>query len=155
MGRVFKRGELKQAVLVVLGSIGESHGYAIMGELKTRVGGGWKPSPGAIYPALLALVEQGLVAADDQDGTRMYSLTDLGVTEARSVAMKGRWAALSARAEQGVARVTVGSLLDEFAVTSELRRRLPTAEDRLRIEAILARAATEIEELLNEGEDDG
>ena len=84
MGRVFKRGELKQVILVVLDSIGAGHGYAIMGELKDRVGGGWKPSPGAIYPALLALVEQGLVATADRDGSRVYSLTAAGETEARS-----------------------------------------------------------------------
>ena len=46
-----------------------------MAELKERVGGGWKPSPGAIYPALIALVETGHVQTVDRDGTRIYSLT--------------------------------------------------------------------------------
>ena len=59
MSRVFRRGELKQAIIVVLADLGDAHGYAIMSELESRVGGGWKPSPGAIYPALLALVETG------------------------------------------------------------------------------------------------
>ncbi len=155
MGRVFKRGELKQVILVVLDSIGEGHGYAIMGELKSRVGGGWKPSPGAIYPALLALVEQGLVATVDRDGSRVYSLTAAGETEARTVAMTGRWASLSARAEQEAARVTLGSLLDEFAAPSGSRRRLPGAEARQEIESVLERAADEIESILNKGESDG
>jgi len=44
----FKRGELKQAIVAVLAALGEAHGYAIMGELKERVGGRWRPSPGAI-----------------------------------------------------------------------------------------------------------
>ncbi len=155
MGRVFKRGELKQVILVVLDSIGEGHGYAIMGELKNRVGGGWKPSPGAIYPALLALVEQGLVSSSEHDGSRVYSLTVAGEAEARSVAMTGRWASLSARAEQGGDRVTVGSLLDEFAASSELRRRLPDAEERQEIRVILNRVNEEIENVLNKGEADG
>jgi len=155
MGRLFKRGELKQVILVVLDSIGEGHGYAIMGELKSRVGGGWKPSPGAIYPALLALVEQGLVATEDDDGTKLYSLTPAGESEARSVAMTSRWATLGARAEQSPQRVTVGSLLDGFAESSELRRRLPDPEQRQTIESILARATTEIEDVLDKGDDDG
>ena len=155
MGRIFKRGELKQAVLIVLDALGEGHGYAIMNELKNQVGGGWKPSPGAIYPALLALVEQGLVAASDQDGTRIYSVTEAGKVEARSAAMTSRWSTFSARAEAGAERVTVGSLLDEFSSSSPIRRRLPGHEARVRIEQILARTGTEIENVLNEGESDG
>ena len=62
----------------MLDSLGEAHGYAIMAELKDRVGGGWKPSPGAIYPALLALVGTGHVQAKDHDGIRIYSLTKEG-----------------------------------------------------------------------------
>jgi DNA-binding PadR family transcriptional regulator len=51
-----------------------------MAELKDRVGGGWKPSPGAIYPALLALVDAGHVKTTHRDGTRMYSLSGSGST---------------------------------------------------------------------------
>ena len=155
MGRLFKRGELKQVILLVLQSIGEGHGYAIMGELKTRVGGGWKPSPGAIYPALLALVEQGLVAVEDRDGTRVYSLTDRGATEARSVATTSRWASLNERAERGEERITLGSILDEFATANDLRRRLPDAATRTEIEAILDQAVLDIAQALDKGEGDG
>jgi DNA-binding PadR family transcriptional regulator len=49
-----------------------------MAELKERIGGGWKPSPGAIYPAVIALVETGHVKTADRDGTRVYSLTETG-----------------------------------------------------------------------------
>ena len=57
MTRVFNRGELKLALLSVIASLGEGHGYAIMQELQRRVGSQWRPSPGAIYPALVALEE--------------------------------------------------------------------------------------------------
>ena len=144
MGRIFGRGELKQAVLVVLASLGTAHGYAIMGELKDRVGGGWKPSPGAIYPALLALVERGLVETTEEDGTRMYSLTASGRQEARSLSVAERWADLSARASSGEQRVTVGSLLDSFAAESDVRRRLTNTDQREVIESILERAGAEI-----------
>ena len=155
MSRIFRRGELKEAVLLVLDSLGEAHGYAIMAELKDRVGGGWKPSPGAIYPALLALVDTGHVRAKNHDGTRVYSLTKEGRRVAATQRSSSRWASLTARAEEGEDRVSVGSLLDTFAEASALRRRLARTEQRGRIEAILARASAEIEGTLEEGENDG
>jgi len=155
MGRVFRRGELKEAIIVVLAGLGEAHGYAIMAELKDRVGGGWKPSPGAIYPALLTLVETGLVRTADQDGTRLYSLTDSGRRAAETLSSASRWASLTTRAEQGDQRIAVGSLLDRFAAGSHLRRRLAGSELRRRIEEILGRADEEIERTLEEGERDG
>lgn len=155
MSRIFRRGELKEAIVVVLGSLGEAHGYAIMAELKDRVGGGWKPSPGAIYPALLALVETGHVRTADRDGTRIYSLTEAGQRAAEARRSKTRWASLTARAEEGEERVSIGSLLDRFAEDSRLRRRLARTEQRELIEAILARAGAEIERTLEEGENDG
>jgi DNA-binding PadR family transcriptional regulator len=155
MSRIFRRGELKEAVLLVLDSLGEAHGYAIMAKLKDRVGGGWKPSPGAIYPALLALVDTGHVKTTHRDGTRIYSLTKQGRRVAMAQRSSSRWASLTARAEEGEDRVAVGSLLDAFAEGSALRRRLARTEQRDRIESILARASAEIEGTLQEGENDG
>jgi DNA-binding PadR family transcriptional regulator len=155
MSRIFRRGELKEAIVVVLASLGSAHGYAIMAALKERVGGGWKPSPGAIYPALIALVETGHVETVEREGTRVYSLTESGRRAAEAQSSASRWASLTARAEQGDERVAVGSLLDRFAADSVVRRRLTGSEQRQRIEAILARASGEIEQTLEEGEDDG
>ena len=155
MGRIFRRGELKEAIVAVLATLGEAHGYAIMGELKDRVGGGWKPSPGAIYPALLGLVESGYVESFERDGTRTYVLTEAGREAARTASAEARWSSLSARAERGESRVAVGPLLDGFASSSPHRRRLVEPTQRQEIEAILARAGTEIEDALNKGEDDG
>ena len=42
MGRVFRRGELKQAIIVILDSVIEAHGYGIMGELKDVLAGAGK-----------------------------------------------------------------------------------------------------------------
>lgn len=154
MSRIFRRGELKEAIVLVLDSLGEAHGYAIMAELKDRVGGGWKPSPGAIYPALLALVETGHVLTTDRDGTRVYTLTDEGRRVAATQRSSTRWASLAARAEEGEERVSVGSLLDDFAQGSDLRRRLAKEEHRERIDAILAHANAEIARTLDEGVED-
>jgi DNA-binding PadR family transcriptional regulator len=149
MGRIFRRGELKEVLVLVLLSLGEAHGYAIMTELKERIGGGWKPSPGAIYPALLALVDMGYVRTEERDGTRIYSLTEDGRSSA------SRWASLTARSESDEGRVTVGALLDRFAADSKLRRRLADPEQKERIEVILERASGEIEQALTKGEEDG
>ena len=155
MGRIFGRGELKEAVVAVLASLGEAHGYGIMGELKERVGGGWKPSPGAIYPALLALVDAGYVEFTERDGSRIYSLTEAGQRSARKASSEARWTSLTERAETGDQRVSLGSMLDRFAAESPVRRRLAGTTKKQEIEAILARTQREIEESLSEGEDDG
>ncbi|MFZ0625821.1 MAG: PadR family transcriptional regulator [Acidimicrobiia bacterium] len=155
MARVFRRGELKEAIVVVLAKIGEAHGYAIMGELEARVDGGWKASPGAIYPALMALVESGHVSFEDRDDLRIYALTDVGRKAAASSSWGNRWSALTAKAERADDRVAVGSLLDEFASTSPLRRRLAGSEQQREIESILEKAHAEIEETLEEGNEDG
>jgi DNA-binding PadR family transcriptional regulator len=140
---------------MVLLSLGEAHGYAILTELKERIGGGWKPSPGAIYPALLALVEMGYVRTTDRNGTRIYSLTEAGRRAAESGTSSSRWASLSERSESNEERITIGLLLDRFAAQSTLRRRLAGLGQREEIETILSRASEEIEEVLRKGEADG
>jgi DNA-binding PadR family transcriptional regulator len=155
MSRVFRRGELKQAIVVVLADLGETHGYAIMSELESRVGGGWKPSPGAIYPALIALVESGYLHMSDRDGVRLYALTETGRRAVEASDWRRRWPSLSARAEEAEDRMAVGSLLDDFASNSPLRRRLAGPAQRQAIAEILARAHLEIDQKIEEGESNG
>lgn len=155
MSRVFRRGELKEAIVAILADLGEAHGYGIMGELKERVGGGWKPSPGAIYPALVALEDSGLVEAIEREETRVYVLTELGREAADRVSTKARWSSLTKRAEEGDDRMAVGSMLDRFASESPHRRRLAGSDLQGRINELLTRTTGEIEQLLEEGEGDG
>jgi DNA-binding PadR family transcriptional regulator len=35
------------------------HGYEMIGELESRAGGIWRPSPGSIYPTLQLLEDEG------------------------------------------------------------------------------------------------
>ena len=58
------------------------HGYEMIQELETRTGGVWRPSPGAVYPAMALLEDQGLVQADATGGKRLFSLTAAGREEA-------------------------------------------------------------------------
>lgn len=140
---------------MVLASLSEVHGYGILSELKARVGGGWKPSPGAIYPALVALVESGHIETSEKDGSRVYSLTERGREAAVSAGSSSRWNTLTYRAENQDPRITIGALLDRFAAESPLRRRLAGTEQKQEIESILERTAVEIEQSITEGDGNG
>ena len=72
------------------------------------------------------------------------SLTEEGRRVEEAQRSRSRWASLTARAEEGEDRISVGSLLDAFAEGSPLRRRLARTEQRDHIESILARASAEI-----------
>ena len=155
MARVFKRGELKQAIVAVLSSLGEAHGYAIMAELKERVGGRWRPSPGAIYPALLSLEELGLVVSVDEEGMKVYSLTDEGRRVVLSQETTGAWAALAKRAADAPTRTSVGSVVDAFASSFSERRKLIDSKQQVAVERVLSRAGKEIMQTLEKGEKSG
>jgi DNA-binding PadR family transcriptional regulator len=49
-----------------------------MTELARRSGGMWRPSPGSVYPVLQQLQDEGLIAADEGGGRKVFSLTDAG-----------------------------------------------------------------------------
>lgn len=75
--RFFQHGELALVLLALLRRR-PMHGYELLGELD-RLLDGYQPSPGSVYPALAALVSEGLVEALDQKGRRQaYRLTRVG-----------------------------------------------------------------------------
>jgi DNA-binding PadR family transcriptional regulator len=71
------RGDVRAAILAVLAD-GPSNGYQIMSEIEERSGGAWRPSPGAVYPALAQLADEGLIIGEESGGRRTLSLTDAG-----------------------------------------------------------------------------
>lgn len=77
------RGDVRAAILHLLAEA-PMHGYQIMQELTERTNGVWRPSPGSIYPTLQQLEDEGLVQADQQDGKKVYALTDEGRTKIES-----------------------------------------------------------------------
>lgn len=54
------------------------HGYEMISEIHHRTGGAWAPSPGAVYPALQMLADEGLVDSEPDGGRRRYTLTEAG-----------------------------------------------------------------------------
>jgi DNA-binding PadR family transcriptional regulator len=54
------------------------HGYQLMQAIAERSGGRWNPSPGAIYPAINQLEDEGLVTVTAESGRKLVVLTDAG-----------------------------------------------------------------------------
>jgi DNA-binding PadR family transcriptional regulator len=77
-GSYFGRGRVKFAILELLKEK-PRHGYDIIREMEDRSGGVYTPSPGVIYPTLQALEDQDFVTSAEQDGKKVYSITEAGV----------------------------------------------------------------------------
>ena len=71
------RGDVRAAILALLQE-GPRNGYQIMSEIEERSDGAWRPSPGAVYPALSQLADEGLIEAEESGGKRTFRLTDEG-----------------------------------------------------------------------------
>jgi DNA-binding PadR family transcriptional regulator len=56
------------------------HGYQIMQAMSDRTGGAWHPSPGAIYPTIAQLEDEGMVTTREEGGRRLVTLTSEGRT---------------------------------------------------------------------------
>jgi DNA-binding PadR family transcriptional regulator len=54
------------------------HGYQIMQAMGDRTGGAWRPSPGAVYPTIAQLEDEGLVTTQEEGGRRLVTLTPEG-----------------------------------------------------------------------------
>jgi DNA-binding PadR family transcriptional regulator len=76
-GRKARRGDIRTAALLLL-SEEPRNGYQIMQEVEERSDGVWRPSPGSTYPALQQLEDEGLIRAQEQDGRKLFQLTDAG-----------------------------------------------------------------------------
>ncbi len=71
------RGDVRAAILALLRD-GPRNGYQIMSEIAERSGGAWRPSPGAVYPALSQLADEGLIVGEESGGRRTFRLTEAG-----------------------------------------------------------------------------
>jgi DNA-binding PadR family transcriptional regulator len=62
------------------------HGYEMISEIEERSGGYWRPSAGSIYPTLQLLEDEGLIAGEESEGKRRFSLTAEGEAAAAAKA---------------------------------------------------------------------
>jgi DNA-binding PadR family transcriptional regulator len=81
------------------------HGYEMIQELQSRSGGVWRPSAGSIYPTLQLLEDEGLVAAEEIDGKRRFTLTAEGVAEAERRTGRPPWEQVGEAANEPPARL--------------------------------------------------
>lgn len=72
-----QRGDIRSATLLLLAD-GPMHGYQIMQAIAERTDGAWRPSPGAIYPTISQLEDEGLVTITRDGGRKLATLTDSG-----------------------------------------------------------------------------
>jgi DNA-binding PadR family transcriptional regulator len=72
-----RRGDVRAAILLLLDE-DPRNGYTLMQEIEERSGGAWRPSPGAVYPALQQLEDEGLVEPQEGGGRKVLHLTDEG-----------------------------------------------------------------------------
>jgi DNA-binding PadR family transcriptional regulator len=86
------RGDVRAAILALLRE-GPRNGYQIMTEIEERSGGAWRPSPGAVYPALSQLADEGLIAGEESGGRRTFALTEAGreYVEQHPEMARGAW----------------------------------------------------------------
>ena len=87
--RMFAQGELRLALLALI-SEEPRHGYELIRAIEDMTGGGYAPSPGAVYPTLQMLEEEGLIkptkakaSADGEDasGKKPFKATKAGKAE--------------------------------------------------------------------------
>jgi DNA-binding PadR family transcriptional regulator len=72
-----RRGDVRAALLLLLEDE-PRNGYQLIQQIEERTGGVWRPSPGAVYPALQQLEDEGLARAEEVEGRRAFRLTDDG-----------------------------------------------------------------------------
>jgi len=92
-----KRGDVRAAILALLAEE-PRNGYQIIQEIGQRSGGGWRPSPGAVYPALQQLADEGLIRGEEGDGRKTFRLTPEGeaYVEAHADTLHAPWEAMTA-----------------------------------------------------------
>ncbi|HTP53776.1 MAG TPA: PadR family transcriptional regulator [Thermoplasmata archaeon] len=69
---------------------GSVYGYRISRQIAERTEGAWEPGPGAIYPALRALVDRGLARAVRHDRRLEYRITPRGRVVLREIRTRRR-----------------------------------------------------------------
>ncbi len=75
--RLFEKGDLKYVILDLLKDK-PAHGYEIIRALEERFHGFYSPSAGSVYPTLQLLEDMGYVKSSEQDGKKVYTITDEG-----------------------------------------------------------------------------
>jgi DNA-binding PadR family transcriptional regulator len=159
-GRVFGKGDLKYVILDLIKDQ-PSHGYEVMRALEGRFRGMYSSSPGSVYPTLQMLEDLGYVRAAQQDGKKVYEITDEGrrFLEENRRSVENIWGRAGGGWDPEVAAglhemkhevMNLGKLFGR-----EMHGGRLDAEKLRRVREVVARAAREIEEILDDKEGPG
>ena len=146
--RMFDAGAMRYVVLQLIAEK-PRHGYEIIKALESRVGGGYAPSPGAIYPLMAMLYDMGHVSISTEGNKKLHAITPEGqafLDENRQMVD----ALMAKLSEPGSAtRDSLRSVMHELKAVVIERGRDPAAAPARteQIAAILRRAAEEIRQL--------
>lgn len=80
-GRMFGHGELRLALLKLVAEE-PRHGYELIKAIEELTGGAYAPSPGAVYPTLQLLADEGMIEEQgDSSPRKAFAATDAGRAE--------------------------------------------------------------------------
>jgi DNA-binding PadR family transcriptional regulator len=153
---MYDRGDLKFVILKLLRGR-PMHGYEVMRALEEQAGGWYRASPGTVYPTLQLLEDQGYVRIVEEEGRKVYHITDAGrahLDENRDVVedIADRVSDFTSRffrAEMGEVASRFGRLAQ---VTFERMVKWDDPEVSARAKEIIERALREMEALRPRGE---
>jgi DNA-binding PadR family transcriptional regulator len=80
-GRMFGTGELRLAMLALIAEQ-PRHGYELIKAIEEMTGGAYAPSPGAVYPTLQLLEDEGAIEEAEAEGAKKpFAATQQGRDE--------------------------------------------------------------------------
>lgn len=141
-----RKGDVRLAILHLLAEQ-PRNGYQMIQELDQRTGGLWKPSPGAIYPALAALEDEGLIQPTGEGKT--FALTEAG-RQAVEASPTAPWTQFAEAGERFQAS-GAGALWQEFGQLAMALRAVSSSADASQLAAateLLGRTRRELFGLL-------
>ena len=145
-----RRGAVQASILTLLAER-PMNGYELITELETRSEGRWRPSPGAIYPALAKMEERGAITSTEVGGKLQFQLTDRGRTMlAYYVEEQGEGAAPPWGAAPAEGGGDLRGQLFELVGQARRLRRVGTAEQIRRAGEIIAEATAKLTSVADE-----
>lgn len=148
--KMFDAGALRYVVLQMIAEQ-PRHGYEVIKEIEQRVGGGYSPSPGVIYPLLSMLEDLGHVVVTPDGNKKLHAITpegqaflqeNRGFVEAISERMAG---SRSERGGHGGIRHVLHEL--KVAVVERVRGERLSDDQLQNVRSILERATADIRNL--------
>jgi DNA-binding PadR family transcriptional regulator len=147
-----RRGDVRAAILTLLVER-PMHGYEMIQEINERSQQLWKPSPGSVYPTLQLLVDEGLIASTESDGSKkLFELTDDGRAAAEKIET-APWDAIAQDwKEEAPGAVNLRSAVGQLMGAVAQSAHAASPDQQQRVVDIVNNARREIYQILGETE---